>query len=125
MTEPACLPLETSELHPLFGVDVQGCDLRRAAEPELYAAIRHLFEIHSLLLFRDQHLDDEQHLAFAKLFGPIEDPSNIRMDGAPKISGLSNEHTKTYSCAHKLLAASIRTIEHVDSSIMRYRATSF
>ncbi|NNF81077.1 MAG: TauD/TfdA family dioxygenase, partial [Rhizobiales bacterium] len=91
MSEPAPLPFQTTAVHPLFGVELLGCDLRRAGEPELHAAIRQAFENHSLLLFRGQHLNDEDHLAFAKLFGPIEDRSNIRMDGLAKISGVSNE----------------------------------
>ena len=91
MSDPASLSLQTTPLHPMFGVRVEDCDLRRAGEPEFYAAIRRAFEEHSLLLFPGQHLDDDEHLAFAKLFGPIEDRSNIRMDGAAKISGVSNE----------------------------------
>ncbi len=91
MTQTAPVPLQTKALHPSFGVEVQDCDLRQASAPQLHSAIRQAFEEHSLLLFKDQHLDDEEHLAFAKLFGPIEDRSNIRMDGAAKISGVSNE----------------------------------
>lgn len=91
MTDPAPLPFRTTELHPLFGVEIEGCDLRKAGEPHVFAGIRQAFEEHSLLLFKNQHLDDDEHLAFAKLFGPIEDRSNICMDGAAKISSVSNE----------------------------------
>ncbi len=91
MTQTASAPLQTQALHPSFGVEVKNCELRRASEPQLQSAIRQAFEEHSLLLFKGQHLDDAEHLAFAKLFGPIEDRSNIRMDGAAKISGVSNE----------------------------------
>ena len=85
-------PLSTRPLHPAFGVDVAGADLRDATAEHLYPEIRALFEEHSLLCFRDQHLDDEEHLRFGTLFGPIEDRSSLKMDGAPKISyGVSNE----------------------------------
>ena len=91
MSDPAPISLETRDIHASFGLEVLDCDLRQAAEPALYAAIRRAFEEKSLLLFRNQHLDDDEHLAFAKLFGPIEDRSNVRMDGAAKISSVSNE----------------------------------
>ncbi len=84
--------LQYSQLHSDFGLDVHDVDLRDAQDPDIFAAIRDLFERHSLLLFRDQHLDDDEHMAFSKLWGPIEDRSNIRMDGPPKVShNVSNQ----------------------------------
>lgn len=91
MSAVAPISLDTDKLHPLFGVEIRSCDLRTSEDPRVFSAIREAFETHSLLLFKHQHLSDEEHLAFAKLFGPIEDRSNIRMDGAPKISDVSNE----------------------------------
>ena len=86
--------LRTSPLHADFGVEVHGLDLRDIAAETGYAEIRALFEFHTLLLFRGQHLSDEQHLAFARLFGPLEDRedrpepeicsvTNVSADGAP------------------------------------------
>ncbi len=84
--------LKTTPLHPEFGVKVHDVDLRDVTADRMYPAIRALFERHSLLLFAEQHLDDREHLAFGRLFGPIEDRSNTRMDGEPRISyGVSNE----------------------------------
>lgn len=84
--------IRTSPLHRTFGVEVQDVDLRQATQTVLYPALRDLFERHSLLLFRNQHLDNDEHLAFSQLIGPIEDRSNLRMDGAPKVShNVSNE----------------------------------
>jgi alpha-ketoglutarate-dependent 2,4-dichlorophenoxyacetate dioxygenase len=77
----------TTALHPDFGVEIGGIDLRGVTAETGYREIRAAFEQHSLLLFRGQHLDDEAHLAFARLFGPLED----RMDRPePKIGALSN-----------------------------------
>ncbi len=84
--------LSTTALHPEFGVEVHDVDLRDVTADRMYPAIRALFEQHSLLLFAEQHLDDQEHLAFGQLFGPIEDRSSPRMDGKPCISyGVSNE----------------------------------
>src|ERR1700752_4201624 len=60
-------------LHPDFGVEVRHADLRTVTADHLYPEIRELFEQHSLLLFRDQDLDEPAHRALAELFGPLED----------------------------------------------------
>ena len=121
MSDPASLSLQTTPLHPMFGVKVEDCDLRRAGEPELNAAIRQAFEEHSLLLFPGQHLNDDEHLTFAKLFGPIEDRSNIRMDGAAKISGVSNETDEggVMDESHmRLLDLQANMLWHTDSTFL-------
>jgi len=77
-------------LHPRFGVEVHDVDLRRVTAKDGYPAIREAFEAHSLLLFRDQRLDDEAHLALGALFGPIEDRSQGANGPKPAMSQVSN-----------------------------------
>ncbi|MEM8791591.1 MAG: TauD/TfdA family dioxygenase [Pseudomonadota bacterium] len=80
--------MQMSPLHPDFGMDVQGVALRDVTADHLYPEIREAFERHSLLLFRDQHLNNEEQLALGRLFGPLED----RFDRPePKIAAVSNE----------------------------------
>ncbi len=79
--------MRITPLHHRFGVEIQGVDLRDVTAASGYAAIRAAFEAHSLLLFRGQNLSDEEHLAFARLFGPLED-REIRPE--PKITLVSN-----------------------------------
>jgi alpha-ketoglutarate-dependent 2,4-dichlorophenoxyacetate dioxygenase len=78
----------TTPLHPRFGVEVHDVDLCGITAERGYAEIRHAFETHSLLLFRDQRLDDAAHLAFGALFGPIEVRS--KTPEPPAISPVSN-----------------------------------
>jgi len=59
-------------LHPLFGVEVSGVDLRRPMDEPTCAALRDAFERHSLLVFHDQEIDDGKQLAFTRRFGPLE-----------------------------------------------------
>ncbi len=79
--------MRITPLHHLFGVEIQSVDLRDVTAASGYAAIRAAFEAHTLLLFRDQHLSDEEHLAFARLFGPLED-REVRPE--PEICPVSN-----------------------------------
>jgi alpha-ketoglutarate-dependent taurine dioxygenase len=65
--------MKVRPIHPRFGVEVTGVDLRELSEETRFPDIRALFEKHSLLLFKGQSLDEDAHGAFARLFGPLED----------------------------------------------------
>ncbi len=82
--------MHLSALHPLFGVEVHGVDLCHVTADGDYPALREAFETHSLLLFRNQELDDAAHLAFGALWGPIEDRSMGRNGPQPQLDNVSN-----------------------------------
>src|SRR5262249_27261492 len=77
-------------LHADFGVEIAGVDLRRVTASEGYSEIRAAFEEPSLLLFRDQLLDDEAPLALGALFGPIEDRSMGANGPEPQMANVTN-----------------------------------
>ncbi len=114
--------LKTTALHPEFGVEVHDVDVRDVTADRLYPAIRALFERHSLLLFAEQHLNDEEHLAFGRLFGPIEDRSSTRMDSEPRIpSGVSNETGDGGVCDEDdlcVLGLKANMLWHTDSTFL-------
>lgn len=64
--------MQTSPLHPDFGLIVHDVDLRDVTADHLWPEIRHGFETHSALLFPCQQFDDDTHLKIANLFGPLE-----------------------------------------------------
>lgn len=76
--------METKPLHPRFGVEIRGIDLRDVTAERHYPEIRDLFERHSLLLFRGQALDEESQNDFALLFGPLEDRVADAARAAPR-----------------------------------------
>ncbi|MEX2648857.1 MAG: TauD/TfdA family dioxygenase [Alphaproteobacteria bacterium] len=82
--------MRMTALHDRFGVEVHGVDLRQVTGESGYPEIRAAFEEHSLLLFRDQELDDAAHLAFGSLFGPIEVRAKGPDKPPPSMSVLSN-----------------------------------
>lgn len=82
----------TTPLHPRFGIEIHDVDLRAVSADSGYDEIRDAFERHSLLLFRDQKLDDEAHLAFGRLFGPIEVRSKTPEPAT--VSPLTNRDTE-------------------------------
>ena len=83
--------MKTTALHHDFGIQVDGIDLRQVTADSGYPAIRELFETHSLLLFRDQQIDDETHRRLCRLFGPLEDRSQGRSEPDPgDMGGVTN-----------------------------------
>ncbi|SVD51016.1 uncharacterized protein METZ01_LOCUS403870, partial [marine metagenome] len=60
-------------LTPKFGMEIFDLTLSEVTEATEFPEIRRLFEEHSVLLFRNQKIDELQHLKFGQLFGPIED----------------------------------------------------
>jgi alpha-ketoglutarate-dependent 2,4-dichlorophenoxyacetate dioxygenase len=84
------LPLRP--LHPRFGVEIVGVDVRRL-DGHAFAEIVAAFEEHSVLLFRDQSIDDEAQIAFSHRFGPLETTIRTIVSQArtrPEISNLAN-----------------------------------
>lgn len=83
--------MKTTPLHPHFGVEVLGVDLRDVTDTRHYPELRVLFEEHSLLLFRDQQVDNATHRRLCALFGPLEDRSQGQVDPDPRdMGGVTN-----------------------------------
>jgi alpha-ketoglutarate-dependent 2,4-dichlorophenoxyacetate dioxygenase len=86
------MALETIQLHPRFGVEIRGVDVRRVDEAT-FAEIARAFEDHSVLLFREQRIGDEEQVAFSERFGPLETSIRTVVSQArylPQISNLAN-----------------------------------
>jgi alpha-ketoglutarate-dependent 2,4-dichlorophenoxyacetate dioxygenase len=86
------MTLQTRSLHPAFGVEIVGVDVRRVDEAT-FAEIATAFEEHSVLLFRGQRVGDDEQIDFSRRFGPLETTirtiaSQARV--APEISNLAN-----------------------------------
>lgn len=64
--------MKVTPLHPLFAAEITGIDLRVPPAPDLVAAIDDAMNEYAVCVVRDQALDDDQHLAFARAMGPLE-----------------------------------------------------
>lgn len=63
------MSLVLSPVNGSFGAEVSGVDLRAPIDEALAAPLRYALARHRVLFFRDQQLDDEAHLAVARVFG--------------------------------------------------------
>ncbi|HKJ00080.1 MAG TPA: TauD/TfdA family dioxygenase [bacterium] len=68
---------------PGFVAEIGDADLARPMGQEDLAAIKEAFWQHAVLIFPDQQLTQEQHLAFARQFGPLEAGTGIGRQGKP------------------------------------------
>ena len=119
-------------LKPLtpFAAEASGIDLARPLAPEQVRAIVAAMDQHAVLVWRDQPLDPDQQIAFAKSFGPLDlglrkvkggphrfkhaelaDISNVNADG--DVAG--REHAK-------IVGNVANQLWHSDSSFQKPRA---
>lgn len=66
--------LVVKPLSPVVGAEISGIDLRRPLDDDVVAALRVALLEHLVIFFRGQDITDDQHVAFARQFGPISVP---------------------------------------------------
>ena len=70
--ENKLVKLDIRPLHPLFAAEITGLDLRTPPALALVNAIDSAMDQYAVCVLRDQHLDDDQQMAFAKALGKLE-----------------------------------------------------
>jgi alpha-ketoglutarate-dependent 2,4-dichlorophenoxyacetate dioxygenase len=66
------MALDLRHLHPDFGVEIRCVDLSKPLDEGQFAEVASAVERYSVVLFRDQTLDDDSQLAFSRRFGELE-----------------------------------------------------
>ncbi len=67
-------------LQPTIGAEIEGVDLGRPLSPAQRDAVRAAVLKYKVVFFRDQVLDNDQHAAFARQFGPLYVHPSTRRD---------------------------------------------
>jgi taurine dioxygenase len=76
-----------------IGAEVSGVDLRKPLSDEQAQTIREGWLRHKVLFFRDQHITDDEHIAFAQNFGTINHPA-FKKDSTSPIHVLNQTDPK-------------------------------
>jgi alpha-ketoglutarate-dependent taurine dioxygenase len=86
VTQPA-VALDVRQIGGRIGAEIHGVDLRAELDDAVFAEINAALLRFKALVFRGQHLDDEQQLRFAARFGPLTTahPTVPSVDGQPNI----------------------------------------
>jgi alkyl sulfatase len=94
---PATHPITVTKLGSHIGARVEGVRLGGDLDPATVDEIRRTLLAHKVIFFRGQHhLDDDQHLAFARLLGtPIGHPAAVRVfENAAIITPINSDYGK-------------------------------
>ncbi|MDF9301275.1 TauD/TfdA family dioxygenase [Tritonibacter mobilis] len=115
--------IESKPLTPCFGVEVSGMTLSEVSKGHDFARLRDLFEEHSALLFRAQEISNEEHMALAQLFGPIEDrKADERKPGeafeVPEVSNVQRDGTTSGEMDLHTLNLKSNFLWHSDSTFL-------
>lgn len=83
-----------SPLSPVLGAEMIGMDLAPPLDENDFANLRAAWlDANGIMVFRDQHLTPEQHIAFSRRFGPLEKHvlAKYLLPGYPEIYRVSNK----------------------------------
>jgi alpha-ketoglutarate-dependent 2,4-dichlorophenoxyacetate dioxygenase len=82
--------IQVNQLHPLFAGEITGLDTSQPITPEIVELVEQAMAQHAVCIIRGASLSDEDHLRFARAFGPIElaPPGGKRI--APELFDVGN-----------------------------------
>lgn len=87
--------LQAEAVHPLFGARVRGVQLFRPMSDATFAEVRALVDEYSVLVFPDQDLNEEGHVAFTRRFGPLQMSVKGNQTGGTIFAHATNVDMKT------------------------------
>src|ERR1051326_5760187 len=128
--EATPMSVTTCPVTPPFAAEIGDVDLSRPLEPADVAAIKDAFAKYAVLIFPDQHLSQDQHLDFARYFGPLEttialhrkdEPLRLRPEFAD-VSNLNHESKVWGEESRQRLFQLGNRLWHTDSSFKRLPA---
>lgn len=88
------MSIEVIPLAASLGAEIRGVDLSRPLSKETLEEIKGAWSTYSVLLFRGQKLDHEQHVAFSRQFGELDDHAALpkfRDKEFPEILRVAND----------------------------------
>lgn len=89
------MSLQVAKLHPLFGGDVTNVDLSKPLDEAGFSAIQAALDEYAVLIFHGPKLTEEDQIAFAERFGPLEGQNGVLSTSvaarvSPKLVDISN-----------------------------------
>lgn len=87
--------LGVSTLSPTIGAEISGINLAEPLAPAIVAQLRSLLLEHKVLFFRDQPMNSDQHLAFARQFGELEvHPFAPHKENYPELLAITHDRER-------------------------------
>ncbi|MEQ8692461.1 MAG: TauD/TfdA family dioxygenase [Pseudomonadales bacterium] len=90
--------IEVDSLTPHIGAEIGGVDLAQSLSNEQFSEIYQAWLDWKVVVFRDQHIDQEQHKAFARRFGSLHvHPMQHTYKGDPEILRVKTTKDSAYT----------------------------
>ena len=85
--------MQVRRLGTTFFAEVTGIDLSQLLDDRTFAEVKKAHLEHGVLVFRDQDLSPQEHMAFSSRFGPLQvhPMGQFNLEGAPQILLVSND----------------------------------
>ena len=71
MAEAAVSTISVTKLHPVIGAEVNGVDISRPFDAETIRQLKEAWYRHTVLVFRNQTISEDDQRRFASYFGPV------------------------------------------------------
>jgi alpha-ketoglutarate-dependent 2,4-dichlorophenoxyacetate dioxygenase len=71
------MSLQIAKLHPMFGGDVTNLELSKPLDQAAMDEIQALLDKYAVLIFHGSKLSEEEQIAFAERFGPLEGQNGV------------------------------------------------
>ena len=121
------MALYISQIHPIFVGEVTGVDCRQPLDPAVVMEIDAAMDRYAVLVVRDQPLDQEQQMVFARSFGPLDlglrkvkkQPHRFRYDELIDISNVDEKGRIADRNSGKIVSNIANQLWHSDSSFQR------
>ena len=119
------MSVKMRQVGPCFAAEVEGIDMRKPLSAGEVAAIHAGMDEYAVLVFHDQHIDDEQQLAFSRSLGQLEKtvgaslraPEDYRLPTTfADVSNLDKNHQPYARDDRRRLFAIGNRLWHSDSS---------
>jgi alpha-ketoglutarate-dependent 2,4-dichlorophenoxyacetate dioxygenase len=86
--------MQITQLHPLFAAEIVGLDTAAPVSPATVEGVEAAMAKYAVCVVRDASLNDEDHIRFARAFGPLELPppaeASRRPGVAPQLFDVTN-----------------------------------
>lgn len=120
------MPLKFSPISEFFSAKASGIDLRQPIDSSIAASIEKAMDRYAVLVWRDQPIDEDQHMALTKWFGPLDmgllpitkKPNRFKHRGFVDIANI-NADNKIMMRDHQSVTSSMANqLWHTDSSFL-------
>jgi alpha-ketoglutarate-dependent 2,4-dichlorophenoxyacetate dioxygenase len=111
------MDLAVTPLHPLFGAKIAGVDLSKPIDEDTQRAIARAMDENAVCVMPAQHLEDEQQIAFARCYGPLEVSPGIGRKGGDANARI--KHREIFDISNLDQAGGILTQNDPRASFMR------